>query len=171
MKDGKFHPITDYKKGIRKSRDQKARTQGVKVERKARIGHIDKKIPRFAIKEFDDSGIKDLESIDYNPKWKLFSAFDIDGHEYFIFPNEELAIEFGRQSIRDTAYEYIPDKGSPEYDEWINLSDDELVEKIIEIQSDYGQRSELGAVAQSVAGYDGQYTETSSGWIAFQTGG
>lgn len=28
-KDGKFHPITDYKKGTRKSRDQKAKTQGV----------------------------------------------------------------------------------------------------------------------------------------------
>jgi len=29
MEDGKFHPHTDYKKGIRKSRDQKAKTQGV----------------------------------------------------------------------------------------------------------------------------------------------
>jgi hypothetical protein len=35
-KDGKFHPITDYKKGIRKSRDQQVKQQGVKVERKAR---------------------------------------------------------------------------------------------------------------------------------------
>ncbi len=35
---GKFHPISDYKKGTRKSRDQSAKTQGVKVERKAREG-------------------------------------------------------------------------------------------------------------------------------------
>lgn len=32
---GKFHPITDYK-GVRKSRDQKAKTQGIKILRKKR---------------------------------------------------------------------------------------------------------------------------------------
>jgi len=32
-KDGKFHPITDYKKGTRKSRDQSAKTQGVRMKR------------------------------------------------------------------------------------------------------------------------------------------
>ncbi|MCP6727113.1 MAG: hypothetical protein KJI69_03755 [Patescibacteria group bacterium] len=37
MQDGKFHPHTDYKKGVRKSRDQQAKIQGVKVERKARV--------------------------------------------------------------------------------------------------------------------------------------
>jgi len=36
MQDGKFHPHTDYKKGTRKSRDQKVKTTGVQVERKAR---------------------------------------------------------------------------------------------------------------------------------------
>jgi len=35
MQDGKFHPHTDYKK-VRKSRDQKAKTQGVKI-RKQRL--------------------------------------------------------------------------------------------------------------------------------------
>ncbi len=34
--NNKFHPITDYKKGVRKSRDQSAKTQGVKIERKKR---------------------------------------------------------------------------------------------------------------------------------------
>jgi len=33
---GKFHPITEYK-GVRKSRDSKEKTEGVKVERKARV--------------------------------------------------------------------------------------------------------------------------------------
>lgn len=33
----KFHPITDYKKGVRKSRDQSAKTQGVKITRNARV--------------------------------------------------------------------------------------------------------------------------------------
>jgi len=31
MQDGKFHPHTDYKKGVRKSRDQKVKTKGVRV--------------------------------------------------------------------------------------------------------------------------------------------
>ncbi len=35
-RDNKFIPMTDYKKVTRKSRDQKAKTQGVKIERKAR---------------------------------------------------------------------------------------------------------------------------------------
>ncbi|MCP6727123.1 MAG: hypothetical protein KJI69_03805 [Patescibacteria group bacterium] len=35
-RDGTFHPITDYKKGTRKSRDQSTKSTGVKVERKAR---------------------------------------------------------------------------------------------------------------------------------------
>jgi len=33
MQDGKFHPHTDYKKGIRKSRDQKAKTQGMMIRK------------------------------------------------------------------------------------------------------------------------------------------
>ncbi len=37
-KDGKFHPITEYK-GVRKSRDQTAKTKGVKI-RKLRIEHL-----------------------------------------------------------------------------------------------------------------------------------
>lgn len=36
MQDGKFHPHTDYRKGVRKSRDQKLKTQGIKITRKAR---------------------------------------------------------------------------------------------------------------------------------------
>ena len=36
MKDNKFHPITEYKKGTRKSRDQTVKMQGVKIERKSR---------------------------------------------------------------------------------------------------------------------------------------
>ena len=37
MQDGKFHPHTQYKKGVRMSRDQQEKTQGIKVnERKQR---------------------------------------------------------------------------------------------------------------------------------------
>jgi len=33
IEDGKFHPITQYKKGVRKSRDQKIKTSGVRLSR------------------------------------------------------------------------------------------------------------------------------------------
>lgn len=48
-KDGKFHPITDYKKGIRKLRDQKEKTQGVKLPtiRKARDSLSDRDVERL----------------------------------------------------------------------------------------------------------------------------
>ena len=36
MQDGKFHPHTPYQKGLRMSRDQKAKTQGVKVKERKR---------------------------------------------------------------------------------------------------------------------------------------
>jgi len=35
-KDGKFHPITDYK-GVRKSRDQKVKTDGIRLKRKGQL--------------------------------------------------------------------------------------------------------------------------------------
>ena len=74
MQDGKFHPHTDYKKGVRKSRDQKAKTQGVNIERKARY----KKTRRvsedqgfnvdFAIDEGIASQFKDDDITLKNPK-------------------------------------------------------------------------------------------------------
>jgi len=41
--NNKFHPITDYKKGVRKSRDQKAKTEGVKI-RKARNSKLERQL-------------------------------------------------------------------------------------------------------------------------------
>ena len=48
------------------------------------------------------------------------------------------------------------------------MSKDDLVDYIIGLQSDFGMRSELGAIAQSVASYDGQYSELSDGSIVFR---
>ena len=138
-------------------------------ERKARDPHIKgKKLPKEVVQGAkDDLGGTDVEVENYNPKWKLYEVY-VDSDRYYFFPDEESAIKFGRQSIRDTASEYIPDEGSPQRAEYINLSDDDLVEKIIEEQSEYGQLSELGGIAKSVAGADGQYHELPNGWIAFQ---
>ena len=139
------------------------------VEKKKRDPHIKgKKLPKEVVQGAkDDLGGTDVEVENYNPKWKLYEVY-VDSDRYYFFPDEESAIKFGRQSIRDTASEYIPDEGSPNRAEYINLSDDDLVEKIIEEASEYGQRSELGAIAQSVASADGQYHELPDGWIAFQ---
>lgn len=134
------------------------------VERKAREFSFPLKQKKIIGEELGD---EDFDIISHNPKWKLTHIITDDG-EFYVFPDEDSAITFGRQSIRDTASEYIPDEGSPNRDEYINLSDDDLVEKIIDEQSDFGQRSELGAIAQSVAGYDGQFHELSDGTIAFQ---
>ena len=36
IEDGKFHPITQYKKGVRKSRDQSAKLEGVRLKRETK---------------------------------------------------------------------------------------------------------------------------------------
>jgi len=52
MEDGKFHPHTDYKKGVRKSRDQIAKTEGVRLKRTdgSRIKKLE-----FKVWKFDDA--------------------------------------------------------------------------------------------------------------------
>jgi len=48
MQDGKFHPHTDHKKGVRKSRDQQTKIEGVKI-RKARTTTL-RKLPDASIR-------------------------------------------------------------------------------------------------------------------------
>lgn len=128
---------------------------------------ISKKLPKNVIKgAMQDLNGSFVDVVDYNPKWKLYEVY-VGTDRYYFFPDEDSAVEFGRQSIRDTATEYIPDEGTEKYDEYKNLSGEDLVEKIIEEQSEYGQLSQLSAVAKHVAGYDGQYHELPEGWIAF----
>jgi len=66
MEDGKFHPHTDYKKGVRKSRDQKIKTEGVKI-RKSRAD-IKPKIPKRDTPEWNklkDEVVKRMDQ-DFN---------------------------------------------------------------------------------------------------------
>ena len=135
-------------------------------ERKARdtTKNMPYKIMNAIMQDFNTTRIS-ISS--FNPKWNLYEVYTDDGR-FYIFPDEESALKFGRQSIRDTATEYIPDEGSESYDEWKGLSQNQLVDKIIEQASDYGQTSELGAIAKSVASYDGQYHTLPDGWIAFR---
>lgn len=66
-KDHKFIPITDYqKKGVRKSRDQSTKTEGIKIERKAREWmDIDNYNPNFMrfMNRVDKTGEGDLREL------------------------------------------------------------------------------------------------------------
>ncbi len=55
MQDGKFHPHTDHKKGVRKSRDQQAKTQGIRLKK-----DLPKKLP----KAYTDEWNKIKEDVD-----------------------------------------------------------------------------------------------------------
>jgi len=75
---GKFHPITDYK-GVRKSRDQSAKIQGVKIERKKRF-----------LSEDDVDRLSHLELnailIDVEKRWRKKELFSDEGdHKVIIF--------------------------------------------------------------------------------------
>ncbi len=48
-RDGTFHPITDYKKGTRKSRDQSAKTQGVRMKERFKKDGVKVKSHLFVI--------------------------------------------------------------------------------------------------------------------------
>ncbi len=58
MQDGKFHPHTDYKKGVRKSRDQSTKSAGIKI-RKARDNNKLKHNDYFKLK-LNDKNFEEL---------------------------------------------------------------------------------------------------------------
>ena len=158
-KNNKFHPINNNKTIKHKSRSSKGmklKQQYLPLTQKQRIAVL------------EGLGTDDFVILDHNKFWKLVHIAVSDGSEFYVFPDEDSALKFGIQSIRATASDYIPEKGSENYNEWKDLEGEELVDKIIEELSEYGQRSQLGAIAQHVASYDGQYTELSDGSIVFQ---
>ena len=82
MQDGKFHPHTEYKKGTRKSRDQQAKEQGVKIEggiRKSRNSLEDIPVGRAVelgnyINELYEKDDKDFTSLSEQDQQNLISA-------------------------------------------------------------------------------------------------
>jgi len=74
-KNKKFHPISETK-GVRKSRDQKAKQKGVKIQtgiRKARFTEDDKRILTGVIDDFNDliEELDNFKAIDNNEKQNL----------------------------------------------------------------------------------------------------
>ena len=89
--NNKFHPITDYKKGVRKSRDQKAKLEGVRMKRYARSDSSLEKM--FEVKtvvtekdkdfEFDRfaSSVTDFGSADIATAVEKFQEVGLSGSE------------------------------------------------------------------------------------------
>jgi len=71
MQDGKFHPHTDYKKGVRKSRDQKAKQDGVKI-RKQRLtvasSPSNRKVATETIMENDTESLFKIKDVVAEPE-------------------------------------------------------------------------------------------------------
>jgi len=91
MQDGKFHPHTQSK-GVRKSRDQTVKTQGVKIERKKRVTKGIEKLFEMEQKEVSKeildreydaftSGITDYGSADIATAVEKFKEVDLDGND------------------------------------------------------------------------------------------
>jgi len=91
MQDGQFHPHTEYKKGTRKSRDQSAKTEGVRMKRYARSDSSLEKMFEFKTVvtdkdkdfEFDRfaSSITDFGSADIATAVEKFQEVGLSGSE------------------------------------------------------------------------------------------
>ncbi len=82
MQDGKFHPHTDYKKGVRKSRDQKVKTEGVRMKRtKDWLDKLNKKQQYQAYLDWS----KEREKMYPDEKWELLKKKGLTREKDFKF--------------------------------------------------------------------------------------
>ncbi len=100
MENGKFHPHTEYKKGTRKSRDQKEKTQGIKFkERKAREATLDELIA-CRQEAFKCKGFREAEKFyldGFTPKYtksdEIISELEDNDVDVSQYQTEESKIE------------------------------------------------------------------------------
>ena len=80
MQDGKFHPHTEYKKGVRKSRDQKEKTEGVRLQRTdgSRIKKVQFKVWKYkdAPHDLQETIIEKLRNNAYESQSDWFAQDD-----------------------------------------------------------------------------------------------
>ena len=80
MQDGKFHPHTEYKKGTRKSRDQSAKTDGVRLKRSdgSRIKKLEFKVWKYedASDELQETILEKLRNMKYENQDDWFAQDD-----------------------------------------------------------------------------------------------
>jgi len=73
-RDGKFHPITDYKKGFRKSRDQTAKTQGVRIRKEIASHELDEQLVQNLIQFYSEDEHPKNQQSRYTKMHKDFEA-------------------------------------------------------------------------------------------------
>jgi len=121
----KFHPITDYKKGTRKSRDQKAKTQGVRLKRTdgSRV-----KTVQFKVWKYDDAP----EEIQEKIIEKLRSDRYESGDDWFAQGDWLLDYDMFKWDDREMYYEVASNRGT-DYLQFKNLEvkDDEKFRKLL----------------------------------------
>ncbi len=118
MKDGKFHPHTDYKKGTRKSRDQKAKTQGIRFAKQR--SSIFKMNDRVITTEqcFEDvfKGDKGKVVGFDKPRDLIVVEFDLHrGQQYFV--PQSCIIQSERKKRYDVCQPFLDDPASHKPDD------------------------------------------------------
>lgn len=152
-KDGKFHPITDYKKGTRKSRDTNATSQGVKIERKARV--IEDEFPLDTImtkmeKDFE-IGLKEHDFTNpklRNKQWSVGISYEGGfSEEYFGFWAQPVDESIEPVKIS----EWISNDG---WSDTGDFEEDEKFQKKLERNPDFAEREYAKWLASSFEQYD-----------------
>lgn len=109
-KDHKFHPITQYKKGTRKSRDEKAKTKGIKIRKGRWDNDIDPTRYLVVKVKRTDSGRRLMSSV----------REELDKGRYFTtgnFGKAVRAVDFGDfNTIIDTETKDIVDSSMKKRD-------------------------------------------------------
>ena len=140
MENGKFHPHTEYK-GVRKSRDQKGMTQGVKIEtgirKKSAIAEEDNF--DLAVGKLKKSLLEGLNENQWNPDLQRLKnvTWDVD------------VTYTGSHGTSDSEYftitAFYKGVGSVEFqeafsnDDWFDTSDKKLTKRI-ETDSDFAEK-------------------------------
>lgn len=145
MQDGKFHPHTEYKKGVRKSRDQSAKTEGVRMKRnggKKVKSHLFRVYSTFSTEDNGDRQetahirAKNLDEAIKFVKKEFFQArvqndLEVDGDEETAYITSTYATDEEGNELSQNEIEKIQEKEGDDAVNWategfeIFLDDDE----------------------------------------------
>jgi len=88
--NNKFHPITDNKKGVRKSRDQKVKTEGVKIRKQRGLLVNPTSLPDEVRRKFTQDELETLVNIrdSFNESGRyidrILEGDDLDMNLYYV---------------------------------------------------------------------------------------
>lgn len=140
MEDGKFHPHTQSK-GIRKSRDQKEKTKGLKVEHRIRkkSAIAEETTLDMAIEKLEKSLKEGLDEHTWSPDMQRLknAVWDVDivyEGSHGTVDSEYFVITAFRKGIGSVQYTEAFSN-----DDWFDTSDEKLAKKI-ENDSDFAEK-------------------------------